>query len=327
MSSSPYAGLTRRALLGAAALALAAPALAQGAWRARRPVRVIVPFAPGGGTDILARLIAQKVGNGLGQPLVVENRPGGNGVVASQALLTAPADGHNLIMGTADTHTVLPIANPRVPYNVAEFVPVTGAAYTVFGLIARSGLAATNVAELVALAKRAAPSLTYASYGIASTSHVAGEMFKSITGVDMVHVPYQGSGPATLAVAAGQADVGVVPIAVAYPQRERLRMLGVATQQRFAMVPDLPTLAEQGVPLVADAWIGLLAAPRTPREVAEGINTVVGEALGTPEVQATLRTNGFSAMGFGPERFAAFLAEESDRWGRVVRAANISIEG
>jgi tripartite-type tricarboxylate transporter receptor subunit TctC len=197
----------------------------------------------------------------------------------------------------------------------------------VSGLVARSGLAAANVAELVALAGRASPPLTYASYGVASTSHVAGEMFKLTTGVDLVHVPYQGSGPAAQAVAAGQVDVGVVPIAVAHPHRERLRVLGVATQRRFDMVPEVPTLAEQGVPLVADAWIGLLAAPRTPREIAEAIHAVVAEALNTPEVQATLRTTGFSAMGFGPERFAAVLAEEADRWGRVVRAANISLEG
>ena len=277
MSSTPHAGPTRRGLFGAAAaLALAAPGIgragAQTAWRARRPIRVLVPFAPGGSTDILTRLITQKVGTGLGQPLVVENRPGGNGVVATQALLTAPADGHTLIMGTADTHTVLPFANPRLPYKLDEFVPVVGAAYTVFALAARSGLAATSVGELVTLAKRASPPLTYASYGIASTSHVAGEMFKSITGAEMVHVPYQGSGPAALAVAAGEADVGLIPIVPVHAQRERLRMLAVATQQRFDLVPELPTLTEAGVPLVADAWIGMLAAPRTPPEAAASVN-------------------------------------------------------
>ncbi|MBP0495051.1 tripartite tricarboxylate transporter substrate binding protein [Pararoseomonas indoligenes] len=329
MTGMPYTsrGPVRRALLCAAALALAAPALAQGSWRPRRPIRIVVPFSPGGATDILARQIAQKVGNGLGQPFIVENRPGGNGVVGTQVLLTSPPDGHNLIMASADTHTVLPFANPRLPYDVSTFVPVNGAAYTVFGLVARSGLPAADVGEVVALAKRASPPLTYASYGIASTSHVAGEMFKMLTGVDMTHVPYQGSGPATMAVAAGEVDVGLVPIAIAHPQRDRLRLLGVATGERFAMVPELPTLAEQGVRLVADAWIGLLAAPGTPREIAETINAAVSEVLGTPEMRASLQAAGFSVMSLGPDRFAAFLAEESGRWGSVVRAAHISIAG
>ncbi|MDJ0390541.1 tripartite tricarboxylate transporter substrate binding protein [Roseomonas sp. E05] len=326
--SAPW--LTRRRLLAAgaavAAAPLARPALAEAGWRPSHPVRILVPFPPGGATDMLARLISQKIGNRLGQPLVIENRPGASGIIATQNLLNAPADGHSLLLATADTHTVMPAANKKLPYKVSEFVPVTGVAYVVFALVARPGLKVTDVPSLVRLAKAARPPLTYASYGVASASHAAGEMFKQAAGVDMVHVPYQGAGPGVTAITADQVDVMMVPVAVSYPQRERLRMLGVASGQRFAMVPDLPTLEEQGVPLVADAWIGLLAAPGTPKPVAESINAALGEALDTPDFAEALRTNGFSALGYGPERFASYLKEEDERWGKVVHEAGITVE-
>ena len=320
--------VARRCLLGAAAgLALAAPALGQGAWRPRRPVRVIVPFAPGGSTDLLARQLAGRVGDRLGQPLVIENRPGGNGVIGTQALLNAPADGHTLIMGTADTHTIPPIANPRLPFDVARFVPVTAVAYTAAALVARPGLPVGSAGDLVALARRAAPPLAYASYGIGSVSHVAGEMFKAAIGADMTHIPYQGSGPAVVALTADQVDAALLPIAAVHPQRERLRVLAVATRERFALVPELPTLTEGGVPVVAVGWIGLLAAPRTPREVADSVHAAMAEALGAEEVQRQLRSTGFGPMGYGPDRFAEFLREESERLGPAVRAAGITMDG
>ncbi len=320
---------TRRAALAAALIApaLARPALGQAPWRATRPVRVVVPFPPGGATDMLARLIAQGLGEKLGQPLVIENRPGANGVVATQNLLGSPADGHSLILATADTHTVLPAANPRLPYNVAEFVPVSGIASVVFALVARPGLPVENVQQLVELARRARPPLNYASYGYASVSHVAGEVFRSAIGAEMTHVPYQGAGPGVLAITADQVDVMMVPVAVANPQRARLKMLGVATSQRFALVPDVPTLTEQGIPVLADAWIGLLAAPRTPLPVAEAIHAAVSEVQQTAAFQETLRSNGFSSLGYGPAAYATFLRAEAERWGRAVRDGNIRVEG
>lgn len=320
---------TRRAALAAAlaAPALARPASAQAAWRATRPVRLVVPFPPGGATDMLARLIAQGLGEKLGQALVIENRPGANGVVATQNLLGSPADGHSLILATADTHTVLPAANPRLPYNVAEFVPVSGIASVVFSLVARPGLPVQNLAQLVELARASRPPLNYASYGYASVSHVAGEVFRSAIGAEMTHVPYQGAGPGVLAITADQVDIMMVPVAVAQPQRTRLRMLGVAGTERFALVPDVPTLTEQGVPVTADAWIGLLAAPRTPIAVAEAVHAAVSEVQQTPAFQETLRSNGFTSLGLGPTAYAAFLRTEAERWGRAVREGNIRVEG
>lgn len=288
---------------------------------------MLVPFPPGGATDMLARLLANGLGESLGQPLVVENRPGANGVVATQALLTSPADGHTLILATADTHTVLPVANPRLPYNVAEFVPVSGMASVVFCLAARPGLGVESVAQLVALARASRTPMTYASYGYASVSHVAGEVFRAATGLEMTHVPYQGAGPGVLAITADQVDIMMVPVAVANPQRARLRMLGVTTTQRFALVADVPTLTEQGFNVTADAWIGLLGAPGTPAAAAAAIHEAVSRVQQSAAFQETLRTNGFNSLGYDPAAFARFLVAESDRWGRAVRAGNIRIEG
>jgi tripartite-type tricarboxylate transporter receptor subunit TctC len=318
--------LNRRSLLAASAL-LPLPAFAQSGWRATRPVRVIVPFPPGGATDMLARLVATGLGESLGQSLVVENRPGANGVVATQALLGAPADGYTLILATADTHTVLPAANPRLPYNVAEFVPVSGMASVVFSLVARPGLPVENTRQLVELARSRRQPLTYASYGYASVSHAAGEMFRAAIGAEMTHVPYQGAGPGVLAVTADQVDMMMVPVAVANPQRSRLKMLAVANAERFALVQDVPTLREQGFNLTADAWIGLLGAPGTPRPVAEAIHAAVARVVQTPSFQDTLRSNGFTSLGYDPATFGRFLSAEMERWGAVVRQGNIRVEG
>jgi tripartite-type tricarboxylate transporter receptor subunit TctC len=323
----PHQAFGRRALLAGAAATLPLPAIAQAGWRATRPVRVIVPFPPGGATDMLARLVANGLGDALGQPLVIENRPGANGVVATQALLGVPADGHALLLATADTHTVLPAANPRLPYKAGEFVPVSGMASVVFSLVARPGLPVENVQQLVERARGARQPLTYASYGYASVSHAAGELFRAATGLEMTHVPYQGAGPGVLAITANQVDIMMVPVAVAQPQRANLRMLGVASAQRFGLVPEVPTLAEQGFNVTADAWIGLLAAPHTPAPIVEAVHAAVSRVQQTPSFQEALRTNGFNSLGYGPADFAKFLGAESERWGRAVREGNIRVEG
>jgi tripartite-type tricarboxylate transporter receptor subunit TctC len=322
---------TRRALLGAAALApLAAPALAQTGWHATRPVRMLIPFPPGGATDILARLLAQQLGEKLGAPLVVENRPGANGIVASQALLGQPADGHTLIMATGDTHTILPLAHKRLPYDIRDFTAVAPAATVVFTLNARPGLPAADVKALLDLARtraQAGQPLTYASYGVGSASQVTAEMFKQIARVGMVHVPYQGAGPAILAVSSDQVDVTFVPLAVSGPQRGKVKILAVCTDQRFETARDIPTLREQGVALVADTWIGLLAHKGTPDAVLDGINAQVRAVTGSPEFLEALRANAFTPLSLDRAGWAAYLARESEKLGAVVREAGIQFEG
>jgi tripartite-type tricarboxylate transporter receptor subunit TctC len=319
--------LPRRTFLAAPALAIPA-AQAQSDWRPSRPLRVLVPFAPGGATDLLTRLVANAVGDRLGQPWVVENRPGAGGVIATQALIAAPADGHTIMMATADTNSMLPAAHPRLPYNVTDLVPVSGVANVVFSLIARPGLAAGSVQELVAHARAVGrPPLTYASFGYGSSAHIAGEILAAAIGVPMTHVPFTGAGPGVIAIAADQVDLLALPVAVANPQRARVRMLGVLSAERFPLVPDVPTLTEQGLPVVVDTWMGLMAPPRTERRVAEELQRAVAEAQRSAAFQETLRANGFSNLPLAPGPFATFVASEAERWGTAIRAANIRLEG
>jgi len=323
--------VTRRGLLGAAALApLALPAFAQPAWRATRPVRMLIPFPPGGATDILSRMLAQQMGDKLGAPIVVENRPGANGIVASQALLTQPADGHTLIMGTGDTHTILPLAHKRLPYDIADFTAVAPAATVVFTLNARPGLPVSDVAGLLRLGRERAAAgqpLTYASYGVGSTSQVAAEMFSQKTQIALTHVPYQGAGPAILAVSSDQVDITFVPLAVAGPQRGKVKILAVCTDQRFETAPDIPTLREQGTALSTDTWIGLLAHRATPAPVLDALNAQIRAVTGSAEFLAALKTNAFTPLNQDRAGWAAYLARESETLSGVIRAANIQFEG
>ncbi len=322
--------ITRRALLGTAALALAAPALAQGEWRATRPIRMLIPFPPGGATDILSRMLAQQMADKLGAPLVVENRPGANGIVASQALLGQPADGHTLIMGTGDTHTILPLAHRRLPYAIADFTAVAPAATVVFTLNARPGLPVDDLAGLLRLARERAAAgtpLTYASYGVGSTSQVAAEMFSQLVAIPLLHVPFQGAGPAILATSSDQTDITFVPLAVAGPQRGKVKILAVCTDQRFETAPDIPTLREQGVALSTDTWIGLLAHRATPAPVLDAINAQIRAVTGSAEFLAALRTNAFTPLNLDRAGWAAYLARESEKLAAVIRAANIQFDG
>ncbi len=317
---------SRRLLLATASLAAMPVAHAQADWRPSRPIRLLVPFAPGGATDMLARLVATAVGDSLGQPLIVENRPGASGVIATQALFAAPPDGHTIMMATADTNSMLPAANLRLPYDVSDLVPVSGVANVVFSLIARPGLPITTLPELVAHARASRTPLSYASFGYGSSAHIGGEVFRAATGTDLTHVPFQGGGPAIIAIVGDQVDLMLLPVAVANPQRSRLKLLGVASAQRFALVPEVPTLAEQGVPVVVDTWMGLVAPPRTARGVADALHVAVSQVQQRPDFQGTLRSNGFLSLDLPPVAFAAFLQAEATRWGSAVRAANIRIE-
>lgn len=317
---------SRRFLLTAASLAAMPAARAQTAWRPSRPVRLLVPFAPGGATDMLARLVASAVGDSLGQPIIVENRPGASGVIATQALFGAAPDGHTIMMATADTNSMLPAANPRLPYDVVELVPVSAVAQVVFSLIARPGLPIATLPELVALARASRTPLSYASFGYGSSAHIGGEVFRAATGTDLTHVPFQGAGPGIIAIASDQVDLMLLPVAVANPQRARLKLLGVASAQRFVLVPDVPTLTEQGVPVAVDTWMGLVAPPRTAPGIADALHAAVSRVQQRPDFQETLRTNGFTSLDLAPGPFTTFLQAEAARWGAAVRAANIRIE-
>jgi tripartite-type tricarboxylate transporter receptor subunit TctC len=291
---------------------------------------MLIPFPPGGATDTLARLLAQKMGDSLGATLVVENRPGANGIVASQALLTQPADGHTLIMATGDTHTILPLAHKRLPYDIRLFGAVAPCATVVFTLSARPGLPVADVPGLVALAKRRAEvgqPLTYASYGVGSASQVAAELFKRLAQVNLTHVPFQGAGPAILAVSADQVDVTFVPLAVSGPQRGKVKILAVCDDRRYPTAPDLPTLRDQGVALSVDTWIGLLAHSATPAGVLDSINASIRAVTQSAEFLEALRINAFTPLNLDRSGWAAYLARESEKLSGIVHEAGIVLEG
>ncbi|WP_426958620.1 Bug family tripartite tricarboxylate transporter substrate binding protein [Muricoccus radiodurans] len=317
----------RRAALLAAALPFAPrPARAQ-AWAPSRPIRLVVAYPPGGATDLVARWVARELTPRLGQPVVVENRPGANGIVGSQAVQGAAPDGHTLIFTTADTHSVNPVVYRRLPYQPASFVPVSAVARLVFSVVTRPGLGVRTVPEFVELARRrAATPLTFASWGVASTSQVMMETLKAQERFEAQHVPFQGASPAVAALLADQVDSMMLPVAVAVSQGGRLPILGVATAQRFPAVPDVPTLREQGIDLSGDLWLAILAPPGTPAMIAERIAEETQAFVRAPEAPNFLIPNGLVADTADRARFIAYLQEDDAVWRARVERLGIRLD-
>jgi tripartite-type tricarboxylate transporter receptor subunit TctC len=301
---------------------------AQASWAPTRPVRLVVAYPPGGATDLAARWVARELSPRLGQPVVVENRPGANGIIGSQAVQQAAPDGHTLIFTTADTHSVNPVVYRRLPYQPQNFVPVSAVVRLIFSVVTRPGLGAHNIQDFIGLAKRRAAGnpLTYASWGVASTSQVMMETFKFETGVELQHVPFQGASPAVTALLSDQVDSMMLPVAVALSQGGRLPILGVATAQRFPAVPQVPTLTEQGVKLTGNLWMSLLAPPGTPEVIAERIARETQAFVRAPEAADFLTSNGLIADTADRERFIAYLQEEDAIWRARVARLNVRLD-
>jgi tripartite-type tricarboxylate transporter receptor subunit TctC len=317
----------RTALLAAAGLPLAPRIGRAQAWAPTRTIRLIVAYPPGGATDLVARWVARELTPRLGQTVVVENRPGANGTLGSQATQQAAPDGHTLIFTTADTHSVNPVVYRRLPYQPQTFVPVSAVAKLIFSVVTRPSLGVTDIPGFVALAKqRAATPLTFASWGVASTSQVMMETFKFQTQTEMQHVPFQGASPAVAALLADQVDSMMLPVAVALGQGGRLPILGVATAQRFPAIPQVPTLTEQGVALTGDLWLSILAPPGTPAVIADRIAEETQAFVRTPEALAFLTQNGLIADIADRQRFIAYLQEEDLIWRERVARLNVRLD-
>jgi tripartite-type tricarboxylate transporter receptor subunit TctC len=316
---------SRRTFLAAAAAALAAPALAQGGWVAERPIRMVVPFPAGGGADIAARIVAQAVGNKLGQPMVVDNKGGAGGSIGSQLVQDAAPDGYTLLVASADTHSIYPHVYTKPRFQAQQFVAVAPITRIPYVLMGRPDLPAKNLPDLLALVKRGR--VSYASWGAGSASHAAMSMFMGVAKVtDMLHVPYSGSAPAVQALMASQVDLMMVPMPLAVANRSRLTVYGVGAMQRSEALKDLPTLAEQGYPVDADFWIGVLAPPKTPLTVATAISARIHEAVADPEVQQKLRGLGMTPHLVSQPEFASYVAGEYGRWGQLIRTAGIRVD-
>jgi tripartite-type tricarboxylate transporter receptor subunit TctC len=294
-----------------------------------KAIRVIVPSSPGGGTDILARVIAAKLTEAWGQQVVVENRAGAGQMIGIELAAKAAPDGYSLLMA-ASTLAINPVMYKKVPYDaLRDFAPITQAAALPNILVAHPSLPVKNVKELVALAKARPGQLVYASAGHGTSPHLSFELFLYMTGTKMIHIPYKGTGPGAVDTVAGQVQLMMPNLLTALPHVKsgRLRALGVTSAKRAVSVPDVPTIAQAGVPgYEAIQWYGFLAPAGTPREIVAKLNAEIVKILAAPETREKLSSDGAEPVGSTPEQFAAFIKSETEKWGRVVKAAGIQPE-
>jgi tripartite-type tricarboxylate transporter receptor subunit TctC len=313
-----------------AAVLLCATALAAAQDFPRKPIHLVVPFPPGGGNDTVARAIAQQVGPELGQPLVIDNRPGAGGSVGAELAAKAPADGYTLFLAGVGSHAVNPNLHSRLPYDpVRDFTPITLIASAPSVLVVNPGVPARSVAELTAYARANPGKLNYASNGNGSAAQLAAAMYEWMAGVRMVHVPYKGIAPAMTDLLGGEVQVmfGTIVALVPHIQAGKLRALAVTSRKRSTLLTEVPTLAESGLPdYEAGSWYGILAPANTPRDIVARLHFVVVKALKQPDVARRLAAEGAEVVGSTPEEFGAHIQSEIARVARVVRAAGIRIE-
>ena len=292
-----------------------------------RPLRVVVFVPAGGGADLLARVMAQKLGETLGQTVVVDNRAGMGGVIATNLVSKAAPDGYTLLQGGITTHGIGPHVYANLPYDpMKDFVPIVLSATLPIFLVANTQVPAKSVSELIALAKAKPDAISFASPGTGSAPHLVGELFKIVTGIPSVHVPYKGSGTAAPDLAAGNVQFMFDAIAGHQPfiQSGRVRALAVTSAARLAAFPDIPTMKELGYERVdGTVWYGLLAPARTPKHVIERLNAESRRVLAMQDVKEKLIRAGIDAAGGTPEEFGSFIRAEFEKWGPVVKAAGV----
>ena len=318
-----------RFLLPVVALLALVPALAGAQAYPNKPVRLIVPYPPGGGTDVVARILSEPLAAELGQSIIIDNRGGAAGNVGTDLAAKSPADGYTLLF-TLSSHTINPKLYDKLPFDVEkDFVPISLAAYIPQILVVNPNVAANNVKELIALAKANPGKLNYASVGTGSPGHIAGELFKLRTGIDIVHVPYKGGGPAVTDTIGGQVQMLFVsmPAAWQFVKAGRLKAIAVTSAKRSVTAPDVPTFLEAGVPdFVVDSWYGALAPAKTPPAVTARVNAALVKVLESPAIKEKLMAQGAEAAPSTPAEFDRVIKDELAKWEYVIRAANIKPE-
>lgn len=322
--------LQRRLLTAAIALAcLPAVSLAQTPNWSAKPIRLVVPFAPGGTTDIVGRMIGQRLGPLLGTQVVIDNKPGANGIMGSEIVARAAPDGHTLVI-VAPGHASNVTLYRKLPYDtLTDFEPIALLLTQPSVLVVHPSVPANSMADLLKLAKSQPKTVTYASGGNGSSQHLAAAMFADMTGVDMVHIPYKGSAPAEADLLGGQVNMMFASMVSAMPQvrNGRLRALAVSSDRRSAAAPDLPTVAEAGVAgYSAVAWAGLLAPKGTPPATINALNAAILKIMNEPEVKERLAGLGAEFSPNSPKAFDQFIRSEITRWGDVIRKANLKID-
>ena len=323
-------GHGRRNMIGAALLGLALSLHATAGWAQvwpTRPVKIIAGFPPGGGTDITARILAVKLSEYWGQQVIVENRAGASGTIGADLVAKAPADGYTLLMGLPNSNVVAPFVFPKLPYDpVKDFAPVALVSQVALVVTLYTGVPANDVKSFIAQSK--VKQLRYASSGNGSVQHLSTEMFKFVTGADLLHIPYKGSGQAVVDLIAGQVDVNMdtMPTVLQYIKAGRLKAIAVGTLKRTAQLPDVPTIAETIPGFEATNWYGLFAPAGTPKEVVAKINADTNRALASPDIREKIINTGGEPKGGGSDEFAAFIRTEVAKWGKTIKDANIKFE-
>ena len=314
--------------LGAGLLAAAPAAIAQAAYPTKT-ITVIVPFPAGGTTDILARIVAQYMSTALGQAVIVDNRAGAGGNIGGQTAARAPADGYTLFMGTVGTHAINASLYKKMPFDpIKDFAPLTRVAMVPNLLVANPSQPFKTVPELIAYAKANPGKVTYGSSGNGSSIHLSGELFKSMTKVDMTHVPYKGSAPAVSDLLGGQIAVMFdnMPSALPHVKSGKLRAIAVTSAKRSPELPNVPTVGESVPGYEATSWFGMFAPAGTPPDIVAKLNAVIVKALADPEVRKKISEQGAEPYPETPKEFAAFIQKESAKWGKVVRDSGASVD-
>ena len=307
----------------------AMPSLATAQAYPAKPIRWISPWPAGGANDIFSRAIGQKIGESLGQQVLVDNRPGAAGTIGSDIAAKAPADGYTLVMGSSPTHAIAPALYPALPYDpLRDFSAVTLVGSVPNVLVLHPSVPAKTVKEFIAVAKARPGKLNFASTGNGTSQHLSAEHFKFTAGLDMVHIPYKGTAPALTELVAGQVDLAFenMPALIPHIQAGRLRALAVTTTKRSAVMPELPTIAEAALPgYDASVWFGVFAPAGTPRPVIDRLHGEILKALQTQDLKSRMVAMGTDVSGMGPDDFSAYVRKEIPKWANLVKAAGVKV--
>ena len=294
-----------------------------------RAIRWIVPWPPGGGADMVSRLLSPKIAEALGQQIVIDNRGGAGGNIGAEIAAKSPPDGYTIVFAYSGTHSVNRSIYSKMPFQESDFAPILWMAVGPQVLVVHPSVPAKNVKELIAVGKARPDQLAYSSSGTGAINHLAGEMFKMMTGVKIVHVPYKGGGPASIALLSGEVGVMFSDPGVIRPHIEggKVRALAVTTPKRSLGMPQLVTMAEAGVPgYDVTSWNGMLAPARTPPEIIKQLNVEFNKALTIPDIRDRLIANGHEPVGGEPERFSELIRTETAKWAKVVKASGMKVD-
>ncbi len=313
-------------------IALAVAAFSSAAWSQSypaKPVKIVVPYGVGGSADVYARYLGAKLQESLGQTFIIENRPGAGSIVGTDVVAKSEPDGYTLLM-MSNTHTVNETLIPKKPFDLMrDFAPISGVSYSDLLMVVHPDVQAKTLKEFIALAKAKPGALNYASSGNGTPYHMAGELFKSMAGVNLVHIPHKGSDQARASVLGGQVQMmfDAVPTMAANAKAGKVRALATSGAKRSAVTPDVPTLSEAGVPgYESGIWLGLMAPAKTPRPVLEKLNAEVNKLLNSAEVKETLAKQGTATMGMSIDQFDKFLRDEIVKWAKVVKLAGAKVD-